>query len=99
MEEVLTYRKIPYGCVKRPETTDTKKTVILQNRYMCMPNLKMTISKWKNTIKKCKKTISQKTRTCVQIIILKLEGEKVEMCKKTKFQETRTCVHIYARTV
>jgi hypothetical protein len=25
MEEVLTYRKRPYRCVKRPETTDTKK--------------------------------------------------------------------------
>ena len=24
MEEVLTYRKIPYRCVKRPETTDTE---------------------------------------------------------------------------
>jgi hypothetical protein len=24
MEEVLTYRKIPCGCVQRPETTDTK---------------------------------------------------------------------------
>ena len=30
---------------------------------------------------KWKKTIFQETRTCVQIIILKLEGEKVEMCK------------------
>jgi hypothetical protein len=26
MEEVLTSRKIPYGCVKRPETTDTKNS-------------------------------------------------------------------------
>jgi hypothetical protein len=25
MEEVLIYRKRPYRCVKRPETTDTKK--------------------------------------------------------------------------
>jgi hypothetical protein len=24
MEEVLTYRKRPYRCVKRPETTDTE---------------------------------------------------------------------------
>jgi hypothetical protein len=26
MEEVLTYRKIPYRCVQRPETTDTKNS-------------------------------------------------------------------------
>jgi hypothetical protein len=26
MEEVLTYRKRPYRCVKRPETTDTENS-------------------------------------------------------------------------
>jgi pyruvate/2-oxoglutarate dehydrogenase complex dihydrolipoamide dehydrogenase (E3) component len=26
MEEVLTYRKRPYRCIKRPETTDTKNS-------------------------------------------------------------------------
>jgi hypothetical protein len=31
MEEVLTYRKKPYRCVKRPETTDTKNSSDCKN--------------------------------------------------------------------
>jgi hypothetical protein len=34
MEEVLTYRKRPYRCVKRPETTDTEHSFI----DICSPN-------------------------------------------------------------